>query len=145
MPFSQLAARVCTFYTLSVCVSFGPRQCWRFCLYHCSDFIMSAMASQITIVSIVCSTACSCVYQRKHQSSASLAFARGINWSPVDSPHKGPVARNMFSIDDAIMYSWKGNRFGYRMCPANTMGHFSLFKNKSCIHQASMPIEWVSQ
>ena len=33
--------------------------------------------------------------QRKHQSSASLAFVRGIHRSPVNSPHKGPVARNV--------------------------------------------------
>ena len=37
---------------------------------------MSAMASQITGVSIVCSTVCSGANQRKHQSSASLVFVR---------------------------------------------------------------------
>ena len=41
--------------------------------------------------------------QRKHQSSASLAFVRGINRSPVNSPHKRPVTRNMFPFDDVIM------------------------------------------
>ena len=39
---------------------------------HYSDAIMSAIASQITGISIVCSIPCSCAYQRKHQSSASL-------------------------------------------------------------------------
>ena len=43
------------------------------------------------------------VDQRKYQSSASLAFMRGIHRSPVDSPHKGPVRRNMFPFDDVIM------------------------------------------
>ena len=52
---------------------------------------MSAMASQITGVSIVCWTVWSGADQRKHQSSASLAFVRGIHRWPVDSPHKGPV------------------------------------------------------
>ena len=42
------------------------------------DIIMTAKVSQITGVSIVCSTICSGADQRKHQSSASLAFARGI-------------------------------------------------------------------
>ena len=42
---------------------------------HYNDVIMSAMANQITGVSIVYSTACSGADQRKHQSSASLAFA----------------------------------------------------------------------
>ena len=42
---------------------------------HYSDVIMDAMESRITGVSTVCSGA----YQRKHQSSASLAFVRGIH------------------------------------------------------------------
>ena len=41
--------------------------------------------------------------QRKHQSSTSLAFVRGIHRWPVNSPHKWPVARKMFPFDDVIM------------------------------------------
>ena len=41
--------------------------------------------------------------QGKHQSSASLAFVRGIHRAPVNSPHKGPVTRKMFPFDDVIM------------------------------------------
>ena len=59
---------------------------------------MSAKASQTTRVSLVWSTVCSGEDQRKHQSSASLAFVRGIHWWPVDSPHKGPVRRHHASI-----------------------------------------------
>ena len=36
-------------------------------------------------------TVCSGAHHRKHQSPALLAFMRGINRWPVDSPHKGPV------------------------------------------------------
>ena len=43
--------------------------------------------------------------QRKHQSSASLAFVRGIHRWPVNSPHKWPVTRTMFPFDDVIMES----------------------------------------
>ena len=46
---------------------------------HYSDVIMGAMASQITSLTIVCSTVYSGADQRKQQSSASLAFARGIH------------------------------------------------------------------
>ena len=46
--------------------------------YHYSDVITSAMASQITNVTIVYSTVYSGANQRKHQSSASLPFVRGI-------------------------------------------------------------------
>ena len=48
---------------------------------HCSDVIRSTIVSQITGVSIVCSTACSGTDQRIRQSSESLAFVRGINRS----------------------------------------------------------------
>ena len=41
--------------------------------------------------------------QRKHQSSASLAFVRGIHRGPVNSPHKWPVTRKIFPFDDVIM------------------------------------------
>ena len=68
-----------------------------------SDVIMCAMASQITRVSIVCSTVVSGRDQRKHQSSASLAFVWGINRWPVNSPHKMPVTRKICSFDDVIM------------------------------------------
>ena len=64
---------------------------------------MSAMASLITGVSIVYSTVCSDADQRKHQSSASLAFVKGIPQWPGNSPHKGPGTRKLFSFDDIIM------------------------------------------
>ena len=71
---------------------------------HYSDVIMSAMASQITGVSIVYYlSVCSGADQRKHQSSTSLAFVRGIHRWPVNSPCKGPVTPKMFPFGDAIM------------------------------------------
>ena len=71
--------------------------------YHYSDVIMGVMASQITSLTIVHSTVYSDADQRKHQSSASLAFVRGIHQGPVNSPHKWPVTRKMFPFDDVIM------------------------------------------
>ena len=47
--------------------------------FHYSDVILGAIASQITGVTIVYSTVYSGSYQRKDQSSASLAFVRGIH------------------------------------------------------------------
>ena len=64
---------------------------------------MGEIASQITSLTIVYSTVYSDADQRKHQSSASLAFVRGIHRGPVNSPHKWPVTRNMFPFDDIIM------------------------------------------
>ena len=71
--------------------------------HHYSDLIMSAMASQITGVSILCSTVCSGADQIKHQSSTSLSFVRGIHRWPVDSPPKRPVKRKILALDDIIM------------------------------------------
>ena len=71
--------------------------------WHYNDVIMSAMATQITGVSIVCSSVGSGEDQRKHQSPASLAFVLGIHRWPVNSPHKRPVTRKMFPFDDVIM------------------------------------------
>ena len=82
--------------------------CTRKCQWHYNDAIMSAMASQITSLMIVYSTVYSGTDQRKHQSSASLAFVRGSHWSPVNSPRTGPVTRKMFPFDDVIVdLSWK--------------------------------------
>ena len=64
---------------------------------------MSAVASHITSPKIVYSIVYSGADQRKHQSSASLAFVRGIHRWPMNSPHKGPVTRKMFPFDDVIM------------------------------------------
>ena len=52
---------------------------------------------------IVYSTVYSCSDQRKHQSSASLAFVRGIHRWPVNSPHKRPVTWEMIPFHDVIM------------------------------------------
>ena len=67
------------------------------------DVIMGTIAPQITSLTIVYSTVYSDADQRKHQSSASLAFVWGIHRGPVNSPHKWPVTRKMFPFDDVIM------------------------------------------
>ena len=68
---------------------------------------MRVMVSQITSLTIVYSSVYSGADQRKHQSSASLAFVRGIQRWLVNSLHKGPVTQKMFPFDDVIMLSWQ--------------------------------------
>ena len=75
---------------------------WKRIMHYC-DVIMGAVASQITSLMIVYSTVYSDADQSKHQSPASLAFVRGIHRGPVNSPHKWPVTRQRFPIDDIIM------------------------------------------
>ena len=69
-------------------------------MYHYSEVVMDTIASQITSLTIVYLTVHSDADQRKHQSSAPLAFVRGIH---RDSPHKWPVTRKMVPFDDVIM------------------------------------------
>ena len=68
-----------------------------------SDVTMSEMASQINSLTIVYSTVYSGTDQRKHQSSTSLAFVRGIHRWPVNSPHKWPVRWKIFPSAEVIM------------------------------------------
>ena len=69
---------------------------WNQLKTHYFDHIMGAMASQITSIMTVFSTVLSGAEQRKHQSSASLAFVWGIQRWSVNSPHKWPVTRKYF-------------------------------------------------
>ena len=87
---------------------------------------MSAMPSQITGVSIACSTVSSGADERKHQSAASLAFARGIHRWPVDSPYKGPETRKMFPFDDVIM----GPILAHLWCPDRQFKYHDYATNR---------------
>ena len=94
-------------------------------IYSVTKFCTHWPSGKVTIISLqrrhsehdgvsnVYSTVCPGAYQRQHQSSASLAFVRGIHryQSPVNSPRKGPITREMFSFYDVIMRmtSWHGN------------------------------------
>ena len=62
------------------------------------DVIMGTIASQIISLTVVYSTVYSGADQRKHQSSAPLAFVWGIHRRPVNSPHKWPVTRKMLRL-----------------------------------------------
>ena len=62
------------------------------------------MASQLNSLTIVYSAVYSGADQRKHQSSASLTFVRGLHRWPVNSPRKESVTRKIFPPDDVIMW-----------------------------------------
>ena len=78
---------------------------------HYSDVIIGAIASQIIGFTIVYSTVYSGADQRIYQSSASLAFVRGIHRWAMNSPHKGPVTRKMVQFDDVIISRKCGETF----------------------------------
>ena len=95
---------------------------------HYSDVKMSAMASQITSLTIVYSAVYSDAYQRKHQRTASLAFVQGIHRWPVNSPHKWPVTRKMFPFDDVIMGNIRPTHrsMGTNSCLRGLMYHWFI-------------------
>ena len=95
-----------------------------------SDVIIGVMASQITSVSIVYSTVCSGVDQRKHQSSTSLVIVRGIQRWPVNSPHKGPVTQKIFPFDDVIM--WCQSHLSVYTCRVMPQSHHTPGPRKVC-------------
>ena len=77
---------------------------------------MGAMASQIVSSLLLTHPFIQGADQRKHQSSASLAFVRGIHRWPMNSPHKWPVTRKMFPFDDVIMTVYISSRKTYTGC-----------------------------
>ena len=91
---------------------------------HYHDVIMGAMASQITSLMIIYPIVYSDADQRKHQSSASLVFVRGIHRGPVNSPHKWPVTRKMFPFDDVI-----------KLCRRMFASHFVMHTPPPAWHQ----------
>ena len=94
---------------------------------------MGAIASQITSLAIVYSTVYSDADQRKHQSSASLAFVWGIHRGPVNSPHKWPVTRKMFQFDDVIMLQHEVLWYTY------------FFQTDNCAMQFAVTLKWMAK
>ena len=92
----------------SMCVCVLSPLCTLKANIHYNEVIVSTMASQITRVSIVYLTVCSGPDQRKHQSSVSLTFVRGIHWWPVNLPTQMPVMWKVFPFDDVILLSGGG-------------------------------------
>ena len=95
---------------------------------HYSDVIMSVVASQIAGVSVVYSTFCSGLDQRKYQSSASLAFVGGN--SPVTAQRASNA--EIFPFDDVIknyIHIWPHNRNAWNtsLQRTNCNGNMQLF------------------
>ena len=97
-----------------------------------NNVIMSAMAPQITGLMVLFSTVYLDADQRKYQSSASLAFVRGIHRWPVYDRKKRPVTRKKIPFDDAIMiHSWFMNMVQW----FQTKNDDQLTSTKQCFGQ----------
>ena len=81
-------------------------------MLHYSDVIMVKMASQITTsLMIVYYTIYPGADQRKHESSASLAFVRGIHQWPVNSRTKSQLRGKCFHL---MSSSWIHNQLDHQ-------------------------------
>ena len=86
-------------------------------LVHYIDVTMTMMASKITSLTVGYSIVYSGVNQRKHQSSASLAFVRGIHrdrWIPRT---KGQSRRKCFHL---MTSSWKDTQVHFSWTTSST-------------------------
>ena len=87
---------------------------------------MGAMTSHITSLTIVYSSVYSGADKKKHQSSASLAFARGIHRSPLKSRTNGQrrgkcfhlMTSSCFTLTQGEMFNWNTtlNNLHWQMC-----------------------------
>ena len=93
-------------YLFTMLVKISLKACMT-ALGHYNGVMVGAIASQITSLTIVYSIVYSDADQRKHQSSTSLAFVRGIHRGPVNSPPKWPVTRKLFPFDGVIEGSFR--------------------------------------
>ena len=101
---------------------------------------MGSIASQITSLAIVYSSVYSGIDQRKHQSSASLAYVWGIHRRPVNSPHKGPVTQKMIPFDDVIMQN--AHRVKLRMYCPRILCVVSAYNHDDVIEWKHSPRYW---
>ena len=97
---------------------------------HYSDVIMSAMASQITGITIVYSTVYSGADQRKHQSSASQAFVGGGEFT---GDRWIPHTKGQFDDVIMMMHFW-GKNVANVLLPVSGSGYSRVNHNSEfCI------------
>ena len=110
---------------LTICAPKAPS--WCFCVWgfhHYNDVIMGTVASQITSLTIVYSTVYSDADQRKHQSSASLAFCAGNSLRTREFPAQ------MASYTENVSIWWHHHDGLMSMCPGSNSVDKPIF---SCI------------
>ena len=112
---------------------------------HYNDVIMSAMASQITSLTIVHSSVYSGADQRKHQSYASLAFVRGFHrWVKK-------VWWIWLNVSHGYNKSWGNNNCCNTLRPRQNGRHFPddickrIVMNKNCCILMKVSLKFVPQ
>ena len=86
------------------------------------------------------------LYVFEHKTQYLLIHAPYTRW-PVDSPHKGPVMRKMFPLDDVIMViiwiidtlMFSATRTGQLLCEPGIWCYG--LRHKQCLHYCKLPLE----
>ena len=99
------------------------------------------MASQITSLTIVYPTVYSSA-DKKPQSSASLAFVRGIHRWPVNSPHKGPVTRKMFHLMTSSCIQGKPRVAMQPTLSPMVAPRILIYKNGKIVGLTALAVTW---
>ena len=103
---------------------------------------MSTKASQITSLTIFYPVVYSGTDQWIHQSSASLAFVRGIHRWPVNSLHKGPVTQKVFTFEDVIMILTITTLHCHIWCGRSSFLASMAIKERLPPKQSNIPASW---
>ena len=91
---------------------------------------MSAMASQITSPTVVYSTVYFGTDERKPQSSAPLAFVRGMHWSPVNFPQvTGEFPAQRASNAETVSIWWRHHVFIQPLTCKFHLGYFFIIQD----------------
>ena len=99
-------------------------------------FTFSEANSACKDVSLIITVTSYCVQSRlKHQSSASLAFVRGLHRWPVNSPHKWPITRKIFPFDDLIMWYIDISLFVWSLVDSR---HFQKWGGKAEVYRRTI-------
>ena len=102
---------------------------WSICDFihsHYIEVIMTTVASQITSLTVVYSTVYSDADQRKHQSSASLAFVWGIHWDRWIPRTKGQLRGKCFHLmtSSCLLWNRHANLYTLYLC---TMFRYNVY------------------
>ena len=106
---------------------------------------MTAIASQITSLTIVYSSVYSGADQRKHQSSASLAFVRGLHRWPVTGQSPAQMASNAINHLSIYLSIYQSIKFGRNGSGTKHLvfiaGHPSKYWPRSLVlNQPTVPV-----
>ena len=112
--------------------------------WHYSDVILSTMASQITIRTVVHSTVCSSADHRKNQSSASLASVRGIHRWPVTGDRSSLIINWRMSLWQMIRVIYNFRWFNFDKASLNIVNENGNHRERQSVIPFAINLETIA-